>query len=119
MTINARNDGYSAQQGDNTVREAIPIVDLYSYSRKTADGQVKASAGFVHTVTVSPLTATPTTGLLTIYDNTAESGTAIYTEWIFATDVGHTITLDVQCATGIYVGYDATLANVAVTVSYR
>lgn len=91
----------------------------YSYSRKTADGQVKATAGFVHTVTVSPLTATPTAGLLTIYDSASETGTAIYSEWIFATTPGHTVTLDVPCATGIYCGFDATLANVAVTVSYR
>lgn len=119
MAINARRDGYSILQGDLTPREAIPIVDPYSYSRKTADGQVKASAGFVHSITVSPLTATPTAGLLTVYDNTAESGTAIYTEWVFATTPGHTVILDVQCATGIYVGFDATLANVAVTVAYR
>ena len=119
MSLIARNDGYSAQQGDNVVREAIPIVDPYNYSRKTADGQVKSSAGFIHTISISPLTATPTAGLLTIYDNTAESGTVIYTEWVFATAPGHTIKLDVQCSTGIYVSFDATLANVAVTVAYR
>lgn len=103
---------------DNTLGKAV-VEHRYSYSRKTADGQVKASAGFIHTVTIAPLTATPTAGLLTIYDDPAESGTAVYAEWIFATDVGHTITLDVSCANGIYVGFDGALANVGVTVAYR
>ena len=40
-------------------------------------------------------------------------------EWVFATAPGHTVTLDVVCSTGIFVGFDGTLANVAVTVSYR
>lgn len=103
---------------DNTLGKAV-VEHRYSYGRVTADGQIKASAGFIHTISIAPLTATPTAGLLTIYDNTAESGTIIYSEWIFATTPGHTIILDVSCATGIYVGFDATLANVQVTVSYR
>jgi hypothetical protein len=95
------------------------VEQRFSYSRKTADGQVKGSAGFVHAVTIAPTTATPTAGLLTIYDNTAESGTVIYSEWIFATTPGHTVILDVVAATGIYVSFDGTLANVSCTVSYR
>lgn len=91
----------------------------YAYGRVTADGQIKGSAGFLHTVSIAPLTATPTAGLLTIYDSLTETGTVIYSEWIFATDVGHTITLDVPFATGCYVGFDGTLANVQVTASYR
>lgn len=91
----------------------------YSYGRATADTQIKGSAGFVHTISIAPTTATPTAGLVTVYDSTTETGTVIYSEWIFATDVGHTITLDVPTTNGIYVGYDATLANASVTVSYR
>lgn len=105
--------------GEDLTNNVLKTERQYSYSRKTADGQVKASAGFIHAVTISPTTATPTAGLLTIYDNTAESGTAIYTEWIFATTPGHTVILDCVAATGIYVGYDGTLANVSVNVSYR
>ena len=89
------------------------------YSRKTADGQVSATPAFLHTVSIAPTTASPTAGLVTIYDNAAETGTAVYSEWVFATAVGHSVTLDVQCDNGIYVGYDATLANVSVTVGYR
>lgn len=98
-----------------------PVTELapYSYSRKTADGQVKASAGFVHSISVAGLTATPTAGLMTVYDSTAESGTVIYSEWVFATVVGHSVVLDVSTANGIYVGFDGTLANAQVTVAYR
>jgi len=88
------------------------------YSRKTADGQVKATAGFIHTVSIAPTTATPTAGLLTIYDNIAETGAVVFSEYIFATTPGHTILLDVFCDNGIYVGFDATLANVSVTVGF-
>jgi hypothetical protein len=88
------------------------------YSRHTADGQVKAKAGFIHTVSIAPTTATPTAGLLSIYDSASETGTVVYSEWVFATTPGHTIILDVFCDNGIYVGYDATLANASVTVGY-
>lgn len=91
----------------------------FTVTRATGDLQIKGSAGFVHTVSVAATTATPTAGLLTIYDSTTEAGTAIYSEWIFATDVGHTILLDARVANGIFVGYDATLANVSVAVSFR
>lgn len=91
----------------------------YLLGRVVADGQIKGSAGFIHTVSIAPLTATPTAGLLTIYNSTTETGTVVYSEWIFATTVGHTITLDIPCSTGIYVGFDGTLANVQVTVAYR
>ena len=88
------------------------------YSRKTADGQVAAKTASLHDVSIPPTPATPTAGLLSIYDSTAESGTVVYSEWIFASTPGHTINLDVFCDNGIYVGYDATLANVSITVSY-
>lgn len=91
----------------------------YTYGRVTADGQIKASAGFIHSISIAGLTATPTAGLMTVYDSTTEAGTVIYSEWVFATVVGHTIELDVTAATGIYVGFDGTLANAQVTVAYR
>lgn len=91
----------------------------YQLGRVTADGQIKGSAGFIHTVSIAPLTATPTAGLLTIYNSLTETGTVVYSEWIFATTPGHTITLDIPCSTGIFVGFDGALANVQVTVAYR
>lgn len=91
----------------------------YLLGRATADAQIKAGAGFIHTISIAGLTATPTAGLLTVYDSLTETGTVVYAEWVFATVVGHTITLDIPVSTGIYVGFDGTLANVQATISYR
>lgn len=89
-------------------------------TRITSEGLIRTGGGILHTISIAPTTATPTAGLLTVYDNTAESGTAIYSEWVFATTtIGHTITLDCNVSTGIYVGYDGTLANVSCTVAHR
>jgi hypothetical protein len=88
-------------------------------TRITSEGLIRTGAGILHTISIAPTTATPTAGLLTVYDNTAESGTAIFSEWVFATTPGHTITLDCNVNIGIYVGYDATLANASVTVTHR
>lgn len=83
--------------------------------RRTTEGTAFTGITNLHTVSIAPLTATPTAGLLTIYDNTSESGTVIYSEWVFATTPGHTIILDCLCRTGVFVGFDGTLANVSVT----
>lgn len=93
-------------------------------TRVTADTAVATLAsgqapGRLHTISIAPTTATPTAGLLTVYDNTAESGTVIYTEWVFATAVGHTIMLDCNYYVGLYVGFDATLASVSCSVTYQ
>lgn len=52
MTVVYRNDGFSAQQGDNTVREAIPVFDMggrgfdrYPMSRVTGVPVVPLIAG--------------------------------------------------------------------------
>lgn len=88
-------------------------------NRATADVQIKSAARFLHSVSFAPTTATPTAGLVSIYDSLTESGTVLYSEWFFATDPGHTIILDVPYSTGLYVGYDATAANLSVTVVGR
>ena len=88
------------------------------YTRVTADGQVRAGAGHLHTISIAPTTATPTAGLITVFDSLSETGTAIFSEWVFATTPGHTITLDCNVSVGIYVGY-TTVDNVSVTVTHR
>lgn len=105
--------------GEDQTVNCIKVEQRFSYTRVTADTQIKASAGFVHAIHITPTTATPTAGLISIYDNTAESGTIIYSEWVFATTPGHTIMVNATAGTGIYVGYDATLANVSCTISWR
>lgn len=90
----------------------------YQYSRQTADGQVRAVPGFLHSITIAPTTATPTPGVLTVYDSTTEAGNIVFRGWVFATDPSKTLSLNVSCHTGIYVGYDAALDDVSVTVAH-
>jgi hypothetical protein len=63
--------------GEDLTNNVMKVEHQYSYSRKTADGQVKASAGFVHTVTFSA-TGTVTAGVITLYDATSETGTVLW-----------------------------------------
>jgi len=95
------------------------VEQRFLYSRKTADGQVKAGAGFLHAITIAPL-AVPTGGLLTIYDSLTEGGNIIFSEWIFATtSPSRTIILNTIFTAGCYIGFDGTLAGIGVTASYR
>jgi len=87
-------------------------------TRVTADALVRTGAGKLHTISIAPTTGAHTAGLITVYDNTAESGTAIYSEWVFAGMHGHSIHLDCDVQVGIYVGY-TTVDNVAVSVTHR
>jgi len=102
--------------GDVPVSGAVALNDRssYQYAHCTADTQVKASTGRVHTVTINSVT---TGGVLTIYDNTAESGTVIAAITLVAADKPATLTYDVLAKTGIYVGFDGALAA-DVTLSY-
>lgn len=89
-----------------------------TYSRLIADGQVKNAAGNIHTITIAP-TGTVTAGVLTVYDSLTETGTVIFSVALpVTTFTPFTVTLNVAALTGIYVGFDATLANVQVTTSY-
>lgn len=91
----------------------------FSYSRQTADGQVKATAGYVHTVTLSP-TGTVTAGVVTLYDSASETGTVIMSIALPITSfTPFSVSLDATAGTGLFIGFDATLANVQATVTYR
>lgn len=106
--------------GEDLTNDILKVEERYSYSGiKTADAQIKASAGFIHSITISCNDAAPTAGSVIIYDNTAESGTQVYNE-TFTTTVfrGYSVILDVVCSTGIYVGFTTT-ADVNVQISYR
>lgn len=88
------------------------------FKQCTADTLVHTGTGKICYVSIAPQVASPTAGKVTIYDAASETGTVIYSEWVFATAPGHTIELDAIVRNGIYVGFDGTLANVAVTVTY-
>lgn len=90
-----------------------------TYSRVTADGQVKATAGHLQTITISPI-GTVTAGVVTIYDSATETGTVIYSCALPITSfTPFSINLNVAALTAIFVGFDATLANVQVTTTFR
>lgn len=110
---------YAPGYEDNTNNKAI-VEHRYTYSAvATADVQIKASAGFLHTVTISCNDAAPTAGSLIIYDNTAESGTQVFNHTFTTTPFAPlTILLDYTMATGIYFGFTTT-NDVNVSCSYR
>lgn len=84
----------------------------------TADTLVKTGAGFLHTITCSS-DAAATAGSLIVYDNTAESGTVLWSWTISAVEYQpRTLTFDVAFSTGLYLGFTTT-ADVNCTVSYR
>lgn len=105
--------------GEDLNNDLTKVEQRYIPTRVTADTQIKSGAGFLHTITIAPTTAVPTAGLVTIYDSLTETGTILYSEWVFATTLGHTVIIDGTFVNGLYVGYDGTLANVSVTVSNR
>lgn len=92
----------------------------FTIGRVVADGQIKGSAGFVHTVTIAPNAATPVAGVLTIYDSLTETGTVLLNVALPASVFApFTVTLDASFATGLFIGFDATLTNTNVAVSFR
>jgi hypothetical protein len=89
----------------------------------TSDTQVKAAAGFLYAVIVQPTDAVPTAGSIIIYNNTAESGTAVLTINVLATaELGtagpRTIPVNAVMSTGIYAGFTTT-TDVSVTLMWR
>lgn len=93
---------------------SLLVEEQYAFAHLAASGQVKATGGFVHSISINtPATAS----VVTLYDNPAAAGNvvAIITRNVGAL-VGECKVLDVLCPNGIYV--NATVA-VDVTVSYR
>lgn len=84
----------------------------------TADTAVKSGSGVLHTVTFSCNDAAPTAGTVIIYDNTAESGTIMFSHTFTTTPfIPTTVTLDCVFYKGCYVGFTTT-ADVNATVTY-
>lgn len=83
------------------------------------DTQVKATPGFLQCIMMSQSDAAPQAGTITIYDNTAESGTVVFAHtFTTATFMPVQICPQRVMATGIYIGYSAT-TDVNTSVSYR
>ena len=89
--------------GPSMATNAVPVVQAgYTYKNITTDTTtvVKSSAGVLHTITIN----TPvSTGTVTIYDNTAASGTKIGTFTVPNAATPITLTYDVAFLTGLTV----------------
>lgn len=104
----------------DAVNNKAVVEHSYTYSGpKTSDTLVKSGVGFLHAIQISCNDAAPTAGNLDIYDNTAGSGTKIFscsftTTWFAPVN----IPINVEFSTGLYLDFTTT-ADVNVSVSYR
>lgn len=106
--------------GEDQTNNVMRVEGQFSTSAVvTSDTQVKASAGFLQCIMIMPNDAAPTAGTIVVYDNTAESGTAVF-NWTLTTAVFVPFQICPQrvMANGIYIGFTTT-ADVNVSVSYR
>lgn len=102
---------YAPTAEDNTVG-CFKVEERFSYANITTatTTTVKSGAGFVHAITVNTTAA----GAITIYDNTAGSGTKIGT--LKASVAEQTFILNVTFGTGLTI---VTAAASDITVSWR
>ncbi len=104
--------------GEDLVNDVIKVEQRYSFVNITTATTtvVKSGAGFLHLIVVNKHVAT---GIITIYDNTAGSGTLIGTITVGAallTDPPVTSVYDVSFSTGLTI---VTSQAENLTVSYR
>ena len=108
--------------GEDPSHDVMKVEQQFTGTRCTADTQVKGSEGLLATIVVSqPAAATPTAGVLTVYDSLTETGTVLFQHYFPASAVPNpiTITLNKKFTTGCYVGFDGTLAGLAFDVQTR
>lgn len=90
----------------------------WPYRHVTADTQVKAGKGILHSIVINGFT---TIGDITVYDSLTETGTVIAVLHLnTATSISIqpiTLKYDLKFSTGLYIGYDAT-AVADLTVMY-
>lgn len=104
--------------GEDIINDVMKVEQRFSYANMTTQTTtvIKGASGFLHSITFNkPLAA----GVVTIYDNTAGSGTVIGTITFPATlltDVG-TYTYDVSFGTGLTIVTSG--ATQDITISYR
>ena len=96
------------------------VIDYpWKYSHVDADKQISVGPCILHSIVINGLT---TAGDCIVYDNPAAAGNVIAVLHIDpATSVSVqpiTLLYDVECLTGLYLDYDATLAA-DLTVSYK
>ena len=117
---NLQVNSYTKLAGEDLTNDVMKVEQQNSYSNITLAAPtatvVKSGAGMLHAIVVNKAAAT---GVITIYDNTAASGTIIGTITMPAALLANQFTLlfDVKFATGLTVN-TATAAQ-DLTVAYR
>jgi len=106
--------------GEDITNNKLIVEDRYSYFQVIAvDTQIKASSGYLKSITFSCNDAAPTAGSIIVYDNAAESGTQIFNHTFTTTPfVPFTVMFNCSFSTGLYIGFTTT-NDVNVSVSYR
>lgn len=104
--------------GEDLTNNVMKVEQRFSSTRATADTLVKSGSGFIHGIALAA-NGSVTAGVVTIYDNTAESGTIIWSGTVQVTTAPVFITLNAVVSVGIYVGFDGTIANVAFAAIWR
>ena len=110
----------TAIAGEDVINDVLKVEQRFSASGVLTSGTaVKSGAGFLHTVTFSQNDAAPTAGTIDIYNNTAGSGTKLFS-WTLDTTVFQpfSVVLDIPFSTGLYVDFTTT-NDVNVVCSYR
>lgn len=109
---NAKINNAYLQAGEDLTNDVTKVEQRFSftYISSATTTAVKASPGFLHTITVNGGTA----GTIIIYNNTAASGAIIAS--FDSTNALETYTFDVIATVGITI---VTSAATKITVSYR
>lgn len=122
VTSSFKSNLATAVAGEDLANDVMKVEQRYTNTRCTADTLVKTGVGQLHAIVVSqPASAVPTAGVLTVYDNTAESGTVLFQHYFPAAAVATPVTIPLNCSFsgGLYVGFDGTLAGLAFNLEYR
>ena len=120
MTLGTCLSGESACVGDSPTSYIMVRTVLSSSGQKTADAQIKATAGYVSHMICQGSDAAATAGTIILHDETTETGTAVFTFTVAALDYHTPMVFPIQAnfATGIYLGFTTT-ADMACTVFYQ
>lgn len=108
--------------GEDQTNDVQKVEERFSYKICTADCQISAAAGFVHSITcATPAGAAVAAGAITLRNAATETTPVVATIGIpNSAFTPFTLVLDtVLGETGMYLGYDGTVGAVSCTVSYR
>lgn len=111
--------------GEDIVNDVHKVEQRFSYVNITTNATtaVKTGAGFLHTIVINnPALITVANLTITVYDNTAGSGTKIGTWTVpfgLTTQVPFTIPINVAFATGLTIVTGGPTVTGDLTVAYR